>query len=360
MKFVSEFRDRETAKGLVDAIHKEVCSDERYRFMEVCGSHTMAISKFGIRSLLPDNVELVSGPGCPVCVTPQWEIDAVFRMAEEAVIVTFGDMLRVPGSNGESLQKLRSEGKDIRIVFSPLDTLAMAVKEPERDFVFLGIGFETTAPTSAALAKSARMKGVENLYITPYSKTVPEVLQVLLDDESLGINGFVCPGHVSVITGLSIYEPVAERGIGAVVTGFEPLDILSSVLELIRQTNSGSASVVNMYPRVVRPEGNPKALGLLDEVFRKEDTDWRGLGSIPGSGLRFNDEYSSFDALRYFEIESSGVYDIDVCRCGDVLKGKMSPKECPLFGDACTPVNPVGPCMVSSEGSCSAYYKYER
>jgi hydrogenase expression/formation protein HypD len=361
VKLITEFRDRALSEKLLASLHREAAPSKVYKFMEVCGSHTMAVSRFGLRSLLPSNIELVSGPGCPVCVTPQWEIDAIFGIAarDDVTIVTFGDMIRVPGSNGESLQQLRSEGADIRIVFSPLDAIDIA-EESGKNTVFIGIGFETTAPASAALAKTAKAKGLTNLFITPFCKTVPEVMDVLLKDDSLQIDGFLCPGHVSVVTGLDIYKPVAGSGIAAVVTGFEPLDILSSVLEMVRQCNSGSFEVKNFYTRAVKNEGNPKAQALLKEVFMKSDTDWRGLGRIPMSGLRFNDDYSSIDALKKFDVKETGITDLKGCKCGDVLKGKMKPSACPLFDNGCTPQNPYGPCMVSSEGSCSAYYKYER
>lgn len=361
MKFVKDFRDRELAEKLLTAINREADSSRVYRFMEVCGSHTMAVSRFGLRSLLPKNIELVSGPGCPVCVTPQWEIDAIFEIAsrDDATIVTFGDMIRVPGSRGESLQKLRADGADIRIVFSPLDTLKIA-EETGKNTVFIGIGFETTAPTAAALAKMVKELGRTNVFIAPFCKTVPEVMDVLLADETLEIDGFLCPGHVSVVTGLDIYNAVTAQKRSAVVTGFEPLDILSSVLEMVRQHNRGEYEVKNFYTRAVKNEGNTKAQALLKEVFYQADTDWRGLGRIPKSGLRFRDEYKSVDALAKFGIQETGVTDLKGCKCGDVLKGKMKPSACPMFDNGCTPQNPYGPCMVSSEGSCSAYYKYER
>lgn len=361
MKFITEFRDKEIASDLVSAILKEAKKNRRYRIMEVCGSHTMSISRFGIRGLLPDNIEFVSGPGCPVCVTPQWEIDAVFDIAakEDVVVATFGDMIRVPGSRGESLQKLRVEGADIRVIFSSMDVLKIA-EQTDKNVVFLAIGFETTAPTSAALVKTAKELDKRNISITPFCKTVPEVIDVLLADESLNIDGFLCPGHVSVITGLNIYEPIVAKGRGAVVTGFEPLDILSSVLEIVRQQNSGLFEVKNFYTRAVKAEGNLKAQKLLDEVFYKADTDWRGLGEIPKSGLRLKDEYKAFDALDKFGVNKTGDIDLQGCMCGEVLKGKMKPLECGMFDNGCTPQNPYGPCMVSSEGSCSAYYKYER
>jgi len=359
MNLIEGFRDPELCKKLISQIEREATRDS-YRFMEVCGSHTMAIAKQGIRSVLPDNIDLVSGPGCPVCVTPQCEIDAIFEIVEKgAVIATFGDMMRVPGSDGQNLQKLKSEGADIRVVFSPLDSLKIA-KETDKEVVFIGIGFETTAPAVASLALSGEMAGVQNLSITPYNKTMPEVLGLIIDDKNLNIDGFVCPGHVTAITGISLYDPIVASGMSAVVTGFEPVDILSSVLEMVRQSNSGEFAVKNMYGRVVSDEGNPKALEILDKVYKKSGAWWRGIGYIEDSGLFFRDEFEQFDAFKKFDVSLSGDDEIDGCSCGEVLKGYIKPSECSLFGNGCDPLNPVGPCMVSSEGACAAYYKYHQ
>jgi len=354
---IDGFRDAEICKTLLKQINDEGVA-ESYRFMEVCGSHTMAIAKFGIKSLLPKNIELVSGPGCPVCVTPQCEIDALFDIAKQgAIIVTFGDMIRVPGANGQSLQKMKSEGVDVRVVFSPLDAIKVA-EGTDKEVVFVGIGFETTAPAVAGLALIAKQKGIKNLSITPYNKTMPEVLGLLLADKNLKINGFICPGHVTAVTGLALYEPVVKAGMAAVVTGFEPVDVLASILEMVRQVNSGKYRAVNKYSRVVADEGNAKARGIIDTVYKKQGCWWRGIGFIEDSGLAFRDEYSEFDAFKKFDISLEGDDEIEGCRCGDVLKGYIKPTECPLFGTACEPLNPVGPCMVSSEGACAAAYKY--
>jgi hydrogenase expression/formation protein HypD len=357
---LESFRDKDVAKALINKIKEEAKPDKQYRFMEVCGSHTMAISRFGIRSLMPSNVHLVSGPGCPVCVTPQNEIDAIFKIAadENTVIATFGDMIKVPGSDGQNLGDMRSAGADVRIVFSPLDCIKIA-SETDKNVVFVGIGFETTAPTIAALAKTAKAQGIKNLFITGFNKTMPEVIGVLLADTKLDIEGFVCPGHVTIVTGLSLYDEIIKSGRAAVVTGFEPVDILSSVLEMVRQTNAGEYKTVNMYGRVVSDEGNPKALALLDEVFDKAGCWWRGIGFIEQSGLVFSEDYEGFDALKKYDIELGDNHDLAGCRCGDVLKGYITPDTCPMFGDGCTPEKPYGPCMVSSEGACSAYYKYQ-
>lgn len=357
MKLIEGFRDKDICAALIKEIKKEAVKDS-YRFMEVCGSHTMAIARSGIKSLLPKNVELVSGPGCPVCVTPQCEIDGIFKLAEkDVVITTFGDMMKVPGSKGENLQQLKSAGADIRVVFSPLDTLKVA-KETGKETVFIGIGFETTAPAVASLALTAKAAGVENVSITPYNKTMPEVLNILIEDKNLNINGFICPGHVTVITGTSLYEPMVAGNMAAAITGFEPVDILTSILEMIRQTNSGKYCIKNMYGRVVSDNGNPKAREILDKVYEKQGCYWRGIGFIDKSGLAFRDEYKQYDAFKKFGVSLEGEDEMPGCRCGDVLKGYIRPANCPLFGSACTPLSPVGPCMVSSEGACAAAYKY--
>ena len=353
---IDGFRNADICRKLVRQIEKEATGS--YRFMEVCGSHTMAIARFGIKSLLPDTIELVSGPGCPVCVTPQCEIDALFEIAgKDVVIATFGDMMRVPGSGGRSLQKLKAEGVDVRVVFSPMDVLKVAA-DTDKEVVFVGIGFETTAPAVAGLALSAEKAGLKNISITPYNKTMPEVLGLLLADENLQINGFVCPGHVTAVTGMGLYDPVVSAGMSAVVTGFEPVDILTSLLEMVRQTNTGEFKAVNMYSRVVSDAGNPKAREVLDRVFEKKGCWWRGIGYIENSGLAFRKEYAEYDAFAKFGVDITGDDEIAGCRCGDVLKGYIKPSDCPLFGSGCTPADPVGPCMVSSEGACAAYYRY--
>jgi len=356
MKLVEGFRDKELCAALIKQIQREATG--KYRFMEVCGSHTMAIARFGIRSVLPKNIELVSGPGCPVCVTPQCEIDGIFKLVEKgAVITTFGDMMKVPGSKGQNLQELKSAGADIRIVFSPLDAIKIA-KETGKETVFIGIGFETTAPAVASVALVAKQQGVKNVSVTPYNKTMPEVLGILLDDENLNINGFVCPGHVTVVTGTSLYDPMVAHNMAAVITGFEPVDVLSSILEMVRQVNSGHYEVKNMYGRVVSDKGNPKAQNILNTVYQKQGCWWRGIGWIEDSGLAFRPEYKEYDAFEKFGISLEGEKETPGCRCGEVLKGYIRASECPLFGTACTPDSPVGPCMVSSEGACAAVFKY--
>lgn len=357
--FTKDFRDKEKVNELLHIIKKEADPRKQYNFMEVCGSHTMAVSRFGIRGILPKNVHLISGPGCPVCVTPQNEIDAVFDLLEkkDVMIATFGDMLRVPGSRGRSLEKAKAAGADVRIVFSPMDALKLAMST-EREIVFIAIGFETTAPACAALVLEAYKKDIKNLSIFAFNKTMGEVMSLVLSDKKLKIDGFLCPGHVTAITGLQLYNEVVESRRAAVVTGFEPVDILVSIVEMIRQVNKSEFVAVNKYGRVVKDEGNPVARGLLNEVFDKEGCWWRGIGFIEDSGLALSKKFEKFDAVKKFGLKLADNIEIPGCRCGEVLKGYIKPSECGLFGKACTPDNPVGPCMVSSEGACAAYYKY--
>lgn len=360
MKLITDFRNSELSRRLIEKIGKEYDSDFTYSIMEICGTHTVSIFKYGIRSVLHKNIELISGPGCPVCVTSQGEIDAIFQIVKDNNIslLTFGDLMKVPGSAGENLIDLRSEGRDVRVVLSPLDAVKAAAREPDREFVFVGIGFETTAPAIASAVLEAKRIGLKNFSILPYCKTMPEVLGYLLDDPMLDINGFLCPGHVAVITGKEIFQPLAKKGKAAVITGFEPIDILSSILQIIRQVNSGDYHVYNNYSRVVSDNGNQKALQIMDAVFEPGPAVWRGLGKLEGSGLGLKKDFSFFNALEKFNIKVPQVSEKKGCRCGDVLKGYIKPNVCPLYGLQCTPENPVGPCMVSSEGACAAYYKF--
>ena len=331
------------------------------KFMEVCGTHTMAIAKNGLRAFLPPEVDLVSGPGCPVCVTPDAVIDAAARAALEhdAVVATFGDMVRVPGSR-ESLEQARGEGADVRIVYSPLDALAGAMREPDREWIFVGIGFETTAPLVAAVCRKARADRVGNVSVLCAHKTVPPAMLALLADEAVGLDGFLCPGHVSVVIGPEPYRPIAGRGAPCVIAGFEPLDILQSLHMLVRQIAEGRSEVENQYFRAVKPEGNAVARRAMEAVFAPDDARWRGLGVIPGSGLALREDFADLDAAGRFGLSLDGPDAETGCRCGDVLRGVIRPSACPLFGTRCTPASPVGPCMVSSEGSCAAAYKYAR
>ncbi len=361
MKYLDAFRDRELAESL--AVKLRLTSKKLPRpitLMEVCGTHTMAIYRHGLKSAyVPDNVRLVSGPGCPVCVTPMGYVDAAISLSHrnDIVIVTFGDMARVPGSNS-TLARERAKGADIRIVYSPIDAVAMAEKEHGREFVFLGVGFETTAPTVAVAILTAERDGVKNFSALTAHKVMPEPMDALTEGE-LKIDGYICPAHVSAIIGEEGYRPlVAKRKIPCVITGFEPLDILQGVTMLCKQIVDGRAEVENQYRRVVRPEGNRKAQETLNTVFVKSSARWRGLGDIPDSGLSIAPAYSRYDAAIKFSITFPDVKENKACLCGEILRGLKEPADCRIFGNACTPETPIGACMVSSEGTCSAAYKY--
>lgn len=329
--------------------------------MEVCGTHTTAISRFGLRSRLPQFVRLLSGPGCPVCVTSCEQVDHAIAMAREpgVTIMTFGDMMRVPGSES-SLDRERAKGRDIRVVYSPIDALRHATANPEQSIVFMGIGFETTSPTVAATLIRAMEKGVQNFFVLPAFKLVVPAMLALVSEHGSGIDGFLCPGHVSAIIGSTPYKRVAEScRVPCVITGFEALDILEGVAMLLDQIANGRSEVEVEYRRAVPQEGNPTALGLLSRVFRRCDARWRGIGVIPDSGMELSDDYAAFDARARLPVEVPPSRDLPPgCSCGEVLKGSLIPNACPLFGTACTPANPVGPCMVSSEGACAAYLRY--
>jgi len=328
------------------------------RFMEVCGTHTMAIAESGIKSLLPDNLQLVSGPGCPVCVTEKIFIDRALETGRryDACLVTFGDLVRVPGSSG-SLAGFRSEGGSVRVLYSPLDAIEIAAKEAPRPVVFLGVGFETTVPTVAATVKVAKSKGIANLFVLPAFKTIHRPLEVLAAKADL--HGFLLPGHVSAILGSDCYRYlVSDFGKPGVVGGFEALDILLALRDLVIMTVSDSPAIINDYRRVVRPAGNPTARATMFEVFEEADATWRGLGVIPGSGLKFRPEFAGFDATTHLPVEVPPAKDDPRCLCAAILTGSRTPDKCGLFGRECTPEEPVGPCMVSSEGTCAAYYKY--
>jgi hydrogenase expression/formation protein HypD len=361
MRFIDEYRDPKIARGLVSAIKRrseKLKSD--ITIMEVCGTHTHSINRFGIKDLLPENVRLVSGPGCPVCVTSTEDIDrALFLAGEKGVIfTTFGDMMRVPGTGGASLETIRSDGADIAVVSSPLGAVALAEEKEKSEVVLLGIGFETTSPTVAAAVISAKKRGVENFSVFSVHKVIPPAIEMLLSDPKIDVDGFLCPGHVSIILGAAAYSVIPEKGRAAVITGFEPLDILEGILMTINQIVEGRFGVEIQYSRAVKEGGNPSARAVMEKVFDRADATWRGLGEIPGSGLVFNDEFRSFDTLARFDVPEIKSREDERCLCGDILKGVMSPDECPLFGSVCNPRNPVGPCMVSSEGTCSAFYKY--
>ena len=341
--------------------------------MEVCGTHTMAIAKAGIRSLLPGNIRLLSGPGCPVCVTVQEEIDAYLELAMRpgVTVCTYGDMVRVPGSRpGDNLARRRALGADVRIVYSPVDAVEIAAAQPSREVVFLGVGFETTAPGTAAAIKTAAQRGLSNFSVYPMLKLVEPSLRSLAADPGFNVQGFIVPGHVAVIIGTEGFGFLAdELGIPSVVTGFEPDDIWKGIAALVRQIEAGRAALENEYSRLVRPGGNPLALRMMNDVLEPCDAVWRGLGAIPRSGLAPRAEYAAFDAKKKFAVGQAAAYEnaenrsdgcslTSLCRCGEVIKGQLDPTACPLFGTRCVPEDPVGPCMVSGEGACAAAYKY--
>jgi len=359
MRFVDEFRDPRAARDLSARIRRAADRAGRpLRFMEVCGGHTMAIHRFGIPELLPEGIELLSGPGCPVCVTPTSYLDRAIEIAREpqTTVATFGDLYRVPGSDG-SLEEASARGADVRVVYSARDALAAARRSPERRVVFLAIGFETTAPGTAATIREAHAAGVSNLRVLPGHKTMPPALKALADGAQVALDGFILPGHVSTITGTGPYEFLPrEHGMACCVTGFEPTDVLLGILSLAQQAAEGAPAVENRYRRAVRPEGNPRARAAVEEVFEPADCQWRGLGPIPASGLDIRERW------RQYRIEppapDAPAAEHAACRCADVLRGLIRPPECPLFGAACTPDSPVGPCMVSGEGACAAFYAY--
>ena len=358
MNLFDNFKDPQLCKTLLERIHAEL--DGELRFMEVCGTHTVSIFRSGVRSLLSDKVVHLSGPGCPVCVTHDSEVAAFLELAgKNAIITTFGDLMRVPGPEKKTLKSAQAEGARVKVVYSPFDALKIAQDNPHDKVVFLGVGFETTAPAIAATVKVAREQGIGNFSVLCFHKLVPPALDALVGDPELKVQAFLLPGHVSAIIGVEPYRFLASKhGLPAVVAGFEPVDILQALYMFVTMRNDGKIEVVNAYTRVVSDAGNPKAMSIMDEVFSPCDALWRGIGLIPGSGLTMREEYAGFDAMRVFDMQLRDVPEIKGCRCGDVLKGKMSPDKCPLFGKACTPASPVGPCMVSTEGSCAAYFKY--
>lgn len=354
----SAFKDPKLARGLIETIHR--LAPEHATLMEVCGTHTVAIARNGIRDLMPEGLRLASGPGCPVCVTCNRDIDTVIALARipNVTITTFGDMTRVPGSTSSLLAE-QAAGRSVEIVYSPLDALAFAKAHPEREVVFVGVGFETTTPLVAMAIKRAKAMGLSNFTVFAAHKNMPGALELLVGDPTLELDALILPGHVSTIIGAEPYRFLAEKyGIPGVITGFEPVDVLQGIAMLARQLHEGRAEIEIAYARGVMPEGNPVALAAIDEVFETCTATWRGLGDIPGSGYRIRDEFADFDAVRRFEPDVEPTRDPKGCRCGDVLRARIAPNECPLFRTVCTPENPVGPCMVSSEGSCAAYYRY--
>jgi hydrogenase expression/formation protein HypD len=329
------------------------------RIMEVCGTHTHAIGRGGLRALLPENVELVSGPGCPVCVTSQRDVERMLLLAKKpgVIITTFGDMVRVPGTTS-SLERERSAGADVRVVYSALDALQLAEEDPQREFVFLAVGFETTAPGIASAVLQAHERGLKNFSIYASHKLIVPAMEAVLAGGCM-LDGFLTPGHVTVIIGPEAYEDLAqEHRMPCVVTGFEPHDVLEGIAQLLELTGQGKAGSFVQYKRAVKPGGNRRAWDTLLRAFEVSDGEWRGLGVIPGSGLKLRTEYARFDAAKRYELPELEPVELPGCRCGEVLKGMIHPPECPMFRKVCTPRNPLGPCMVSSEGSCAARYKY--
>ena len=358
IKHKDEYRDPGIGQGIAYNIKR--ISRRPLRLMEVCGTHTMSIFRSGIRAMLPETITLLSGPGCPVCVTSQREIDAFIQMARlpGVILTTFGDLVRVPG-NTSSLQRERAVGRDVRIVYSVSDALKIAEENPGNKVVFPGVGFETTAPTIAASILTARQMGLDNFLVFSAHKLVPPALFALMESRDVRIDGFILPGHVSVIIGLGAYEPFFNKyRTPCVVSGFEPVDILQGIYMLVDQLEKDQPALENGYRRAVTSEGNRKAQQIMHDTFRRADAAWRGLGTIPGSGLRIREEYKMFDAEEMLNLEIPETEEPKDCACGEILRGVKIPPQCLLYGKVCTPMDPVGPCMVSSEGTCAAHYRY--
>jgi hydrogenase expression/formation protein HypD len=367
VKYIDEFRDGRLAKAVRARIHAEADPARRYRLMEFCGGHTHAIFRYGVQDLLPPNVEMVHGPGCPVCVLPTSRLDAAIELAmrPEVVLCSYGDMLRVPGSKRRSLAKAKAEGADVRMVYSAADAVAVARAEPDREVVFFAIGFETTTPPTAVALEQAIGEGLVNFSVFCNHVLTPPAIAAILDAPDAGdvaIDGFLGPAHVSVVIGSQPYEVFAEAyAKPVVIAGFEPLDVLQSILMLIRQLNAGRAEVENQYTRAVTRSGNTKAQALMRELFElRAAFEWRGLGSIPASALRLRPAYAAFDAEVKFAPTYERARENRACRCPEILRGAAKPPDCGLFATVCVPENPIGSCMVSAEGACAAYYAYRR
>ena len=365
MKFLDVFRDGDLARHLAGAIASEVDAQRGYRLMEFCGGHTHTLARYGLERLLPDNVEMIHGPGCPVCVLPTGCIEAAIALARrpEVILCSYGDMLRVPGKNGATLMKSRAAGADVRMIYSTLDALSIAQHHPERQAVFFAIGFETTTPPTAVAVKEARRLGLKNFTVFCNHVLTPAAMAGILDaPEAIHVDGFVGPGHVSTVIGSRPFERFArDYGYPVVITGFEPLDILQAIRQLIRQLNEGRAELENEYSRVVSGDGNQKAQALMGEVFElRDEFEWRGLGSLPHSALKLRTAFAEYDAEARFAIVQEGIPDHKACECAAVLRGAKRPEECKVFATVCTPDNPLGSCMVSSEGACAAHYRYGR
>ncbi|MGB9876884.1 MAG: hydrogenase formation protein HypD [bacterium] len=358
MRFIEEFRDREIAQKLLNRIKSY---DFPATFMEVCGTHTVSLFRFGIRQMLPENLKVISGPGCPVCVTAQKDIESALALASlpNSILLTFGDMMKVPAKTG-SLERKRAEGADIRVVYSPLDALKIARANPERLCIFLAVGFETTAPTVASVILRAKEEKLKNFKVLSLHKLIPPAMRALLEIGESNIQGFICPGHVSTIIGAKPYRFISDEfKIPCVIAGFEPLDILQAIFMLMDMLSKGESDVKIQYRRAVREEGNPLALDIMWKVFEVGDAVWRGLGFLPSTALKLREEFSDFDASGLLtEVEVPEVAENPLCKCGEVIRGVAEPRDCPLFRKVCSPSSPIGPCMVSSEGTCAAHYKY--
>ncbi len=358
MKYLNQMRDINLIKGMLEKVVLK--SKTQVNIMEVCGTHTMAIFKSGIRELLPPTIKLISGPGCPVCVTPQSYIDTAIMLSKrkDVIITTFGDMMRVPGSES-SLQREKALGGNVKVVFSPLDAVRIAKENPQYNVVFLAIGFETTAPTVALSIEMAYKENIKNYSILSSIKTMPNTMKALVVDEEININGFICPGHVSTIIGEKPYGFLAkDYNIPAVIAGFETVDILMALYSLLEMLENGEYKVKNHYSRLVSYEGNKKAQEIINNVFETSDSNWRGIGKVEGTGLQLRNKYKDFNAVVKLDIVEAQEKPIKGCICGDIIKGKNNPLDCPYFAKTCTPINPIGACMVSEEGTCAAYYKY--
>lgn len=359
MRYIREFRESSLAEPLIEKIKKISSKIGKVKIMEVCGTHTVSLFRSGLRDLLKDYVEIISGPGCPVCVTPNSFINRAISISrnKDFIITTFGDMVRVPGSRS-SLEKEKANGADVRVVFSAIDSLNIAEENPSKNICMLGVGFETTSPSLAFTIIEAKRRNLKNFFMISAPKLIPPALSALLE-EKIKIDGFILPGHVSVIIGAKAYEILETRKIPGVITGFEPLDLVQGIYMILNQIERREGRVEIQYRRVVKENGNEKALKMLNEVFEPVDAEWRGIGIIPKSGLKIREEYSEFDAEEIFPADVEKPEEHPACMCGEVLKGIANPEDCPLFKKICTPENPIGACMVSSEGTCSAWYKYK-
>ncbi|MBT4365229.1 MAG: hydrogenase formation protein HypD [Desulfobacterales bacterium] len=357
-RYIKEYRDDSLSRKIIDGI--KATSKKKIKLMEVCGTHTVSIFRSGIRSVLPENISLLSGPGCPVCVTDQREIDIFIQLSkrDDVIVATFGDLMKVPGTDS-SLIKERANGKDIRIVYSAMDAVEIAKKTPDKNVVFFGVGFETTAPTIAASILTAEKEGIKNFYVFSAHKLVPPALNALMNMDGVNIDGFILPGHVSVVIGTNAYRQFFnEFRIPCAIAGFEPADILQGILALIEQIESQKPYLVNTYKRVVSSDGNKKAMQIMLDVFDITDASWRGIGLIPESGLRIKEKFKEYNAEEKFVFSIPASQPIKGCECGKILTGLITPPECPLYKKTCTPEDPVGPCMVSTEGTCAAFYRY--